>query len=207
MLPGATSEAASARLITALFTATSAVCVTGLVVVDTGTYWSSFGQTVILGLFQLGGFGMMTSATLLGLLVNRQLRLRSRLLLQVETRSLALGDVKSVAKLVLLVTITLELLVALTLSVRFAAGYDMPWQAALWRGLFHAVSAFNNAGFSTWDDSVVRFVADPWVLLPLTLAIVIGGLGFPVLHELIVLRKSLGVASIHRPSRCGAVPL
>lgn len=197
MLPGATSEAASARLITALFTATSAVCVTGLVVVDTGTYWSSFGQTVILGLFQLGGFGMMTSATLLGLLVNRQLRLRSRLLLQVETRSLALGDVKSVAKLVLLVTITLELLVALTLSVRFAAGYDMPWQAALWRGLFHAVSAFNNAGFSTWDDSVVRFVADPWVLLPLMLAIVIGGLGFPVLHELIVLRKSLGVASIH----------
>lgn len=182
---------------TALFTATSAVCVTGLVVVDTGTYWSDFGQAVILALFQLGGFGMMTSATLLGLLVNRQMRLRSKLLLQAETHTLGLGDVKSVAKLVFFVTVAVELLATGVLTVRFALSYDMPWREALWHGLFHAVSAFNNAGFSTWGDSVVRFVGDGWVLGSLMLAIIIGGLGFPVLHELLVKRERRHTMSIH----------
>lgn len=197
-LPVATADgAASAPWLTALFTATSAVCVTGLVVVDTGTYWSFFGQAVIMVLFQLGGFGMMTSATLLGLLVNRQLRLRSRLLLQAETHSLGLGDVKSIAKLVLAVTVIVEAVVACVLAARFAWGHDMPWRDALWHGLFHSVSAFNNAGFSTWSDSVMRFVADGWVLLSLMLAIVIGGVGFPVLHETLLRRKQRQVASIH----------
>jgi trk system potassium uptake protein TrkH len=107
-LPIARAEPGAAPLLTALFTATSAVCVTGLVVVDTGTYWSGFGQAVIMGLFQVGGFGIMTAATLLGLLVNRQLRLRSRLLLQAETHSLGLGDVRSVARLVLVVTVVVD---------------------------------------------------------------------------------------------------
>lgn len=196
-LPAATAEGASAPTLTALFTATSAVCVTGLVVVDTGSYWSGFGQGVVMGLFQLGGFGMMTSATLLGLLVNRQLRLRSRLLLQAETHSLGLGDVRSIAKLVLAVTVIVEAVVTLLLAARFAWGYGMPWREALWHGLFHAVSAFNNAGFSTWNDSVVRFVADAWVLLPLMAAIVVGGIGFPVLHEALLRRGRRQVASIH----------
>ncbi|RST50387.1 TrkH family potassium uptake protein [Variovorax sp. MHTC-1] len=197
MLPASHAAGESAPWLTALFTATSAVCVTGLVVVDTGTYWSGFGQAVILGLFQLGGFGMMTSATLLGLLVNRQLRLRSRLLLQAETRSLGLGDVKSIAKLVLLVTVVVELVIALVLSARFAVGYGMGWSEALWHGMFHAVSAFNNAGFSTWSDSVVRFVQDVWVLGPLMFAIIVGGLGFPVLYETIVRRERRQAKSIH----------
>ena len=184
MLPAATADGQPTYWVTALFTATSAACVTGLVIVDTGTYWSGFGQAVILALFQLGGFGIMTSATLLGLLVNRNLRLRSRLLLQAETHSLDLGDVKSVGKLVLAVTVVVELLVAAVLTVRFAFALDMGWGEALWHGVFHAVSAFNNAGFSTWPESVSRFVAHPTVLVPLMLAIVIGGLGFPVLHEL-----------------------
>lgn len=197
MLPIARADGTSAALLTALFTATSAVCVTGLVIVDTGSYWSGFGQWVVLGLFQLGGFGMMTSATLLGLLVNRQLRLRSRLLLQAETHSLGLGDVKSVAKLVLMVTLAMELGVTVLLSLRFAMGHDMPWPTALWHGLFHAVSAFNNAGFSTWSDSVVRFVGDPWVLGPLMLAIVVGGIGFPVLHEVLLQRRGRPLHTIH----------
>lgn len=181
----------------AVFTATSAVCVTGLAVVDTGTYWSGFGQGVILALFQVGGFGIMTSATLLGLLVNRQMRLRSRLLLQAETHSLGLGDVTSVAKLVFAVTVGVEAIVAGLLALRFATGYDMPWQEAIWQGVFHSVSAFNNAGFSTWSDSVSRFVRDATVLGPLMLAIVIGGLGFPVLHELWRTRSSPRPLSIH----------
>lgn len=184
MLPWARADGLGADLLTALFTATSAVCVTGLVVVDTGTYWSGFGQATILGLFQLGGFGMMTSATLLGLVINRQIGLRSRLLLQAETHSLSLGDVRSIAKLILAVTVAVELMAMAVLALRFALGHGMAWDEALWQGLFHAVSAFNNAGFSTWGDSVSRFVNDAWVLGPLMVAIVIGGLGFPVLLEL-----------------------
>lgn len=196
-LPAAHADGAGAPFVVALFTATSAVCVTGLVVVDTGAYWSGFGQWVILALFQLGGFGMMTSATLLGLLVNRQMRLRSRLLLQVETHSIGLGEVKSVAKLVLAVTLAVELAVTAVLAVRLWWGYDLEWRDALWHGLFHAVSAFNNAGFSTWSDSVSRFVADAAVLGPLMIAIVVGGIGFPVLHELWRRRVRSRPLSIH----------
>lgn len=193
MLPWSHAEGGTAPFLTALFTATSAVCVTGLVVVDTGTYWSGTGQAIIMGLFQLGGFGMMTSATLMGLLISGQMRMRTRLLLQAETHSLALGDVKSVARLVFKVTVAVELAVALALCLRFALGHGMLWAEAAWQGVFHSISAFNNAGFSTWGDSVVRFSDDAMVLGPLMLAIVIGGLGFPVLHEL------LGERSRKRP--------
>ena len=93
MLPISRAGEGGAPFLTALFTATSAVCVTGLIVEDTPTYWSGFGQVVILVLFQVGGFGIMTGATLLGLLVTRRLRLSTRLVAQAETRSLALGDV------------------------------------------------------------------------------------------------------------------
>ena len=168
----------------ALFTAVSAVCVTGLAVVDTGTYWSSAGQGILMLLFQVGGFGMMTGATLLGLMVNRSPRLRLKLITQTETHSLGLGDVANVAKLVLTVTIVCELLVALLLMFRFHFGYGLEWRQAAWSGLFHAVSAFNNAGFSIHVDSVMRYAPDALVLLPLMLAIFIGGIGFPVIMDL-----------------------
>ena len=131
MLPAARAEAGGAPWLTALFTAVSAVCVTGLVVVDTGTYWSGFGQLVILALFQFGGFGMMTAATLLGLMVNRSLRLRTRLVTQVETHAVGLGDVGSVARLVLVVTIASEALVTLLLTVRLHAAHGLPWAESL----------------------------------------------------------------------------
>lgn len=196
-VPAASAAGDGAPWLVALFTAASAVCVTGLVVVDTGTYWSPLGQGIILALFQLGGFGIMTSATLLGLLVNRQLGLRSKLLMQTETHTLGMGDLKSVAKLVLAVTVASEALVALVLSMRFALSYSFAWPEAVWHGVFHSVSAFNNAGFSTWPDSVSRFVADPVVLVPLMVAIVVGGIGFPVLHELWRSRRSPRPLSIH----------
>lgn len=189
MLPLSHAKGEVTPFLTALFTSTSAVCVTGLVLVDTGTYWSSTGQGIIMALFQLGGFGMMTSATLMGLLVSGSIRLRTQRLLQAETHSLALGDVKSVAKVVFWVTLVTELAMAAVLTLRFGLGYGMPWTEALWHGLFHSVSAFNNAGFSTWSDSVMRFVGDAYVLVPLMLAIIIGGLGFPVLQELMVARE------------------
>lgn len=184
MLPLAHAEGVSAPWLTAFFTAVSAVCVTGLVVVDTGTYWSLFGQSVILALFQIGGFGIMTAATLLGLMVNRSLRLRTRLLTQAEVHTLGLGDVTSVARLVFAVTLLVELALALLLTLRLHLAYDLPLGQAAWNGLFHAVSAFNNAGFSVHEDSLMRYASDAWILLPIMAAIVIGGIGFPVLHDL-----------------------
>lgn len=188
MLPAARADAASwsdgAPALVAFFTSVSAVCVTGLVTVDTGTYWSGFGQAVIMLLFQCGGFGMMTAATLLGLLVNGSPRLRTRLMTQMETRTLGLGDVGAVARLVLVATSASELLVASALTLRLHYAHDLAWGDAAWSGLFHAVSAFSNAGFSIHADSMVRYAGDALILLPLMLAIVVGGVGFPVLHDL-----------------------
>ena len=184
MLPVAQAEGQAAPWLTALFTAVSAVCVTGLAVVDTGTYWSGFGQWVLVGLFQVGGFGMMTAATLLGTMVNRSLQLRMRLVTQVESHVIGLGDVTSVAKLVFIVTVAMELLTAAALATRLHLGYGLPWNDAAWSGLFHSISAFNNAGFSIHGDSLMRYATDVWMLAPVMAAIVIGGLGFPVLHDL-----------------------
>jgi trk system potassium uptake protein TrkH len=117
-------------------------------------------------------------------LVARRLRLGTRLLAQAETRSLGLGDVAAVLKLIIAVTLCVEVAVAATLAVRLHIAYDVPWGQALWSGLFHAVSAFNNAGFSIYSDNLVRFATDPFVLGPVMLAIVTGGLGFPVLFEI-----------------------
>jgi len=182
-------ETPDTTLLMALFTATSAVCVTGLVVVDTATHWSTTGHVVIMLLFQIGGFGIMTASTLLGLLVNRQMRMRSRLLLQAETHALAVGDVKGIAKIVLGMTLLVEAAMALVLAARFWWSHDMAWPQAAWHGVFHAVSAFNSAGFALWSDGLVGFVGDAWVLSPVMLASFIGGLGFPVLYELLQRRR------------------
>jgi trk system potassium uptake protein len=183
-LPLSQAQGEPASWLTALFTAVSAVCVTGLVVVDTGSYWSPFGQAAILLLIQLGGFGLMTAASLLGLLVNRSLMLRSRMLTQAETRSVALGDVRSIAVVVLIVTLVCETLLAAVLAVRLHVGHGVPWGAAAWSGLFHSISAFNNAGFALHGDSLMRYAGDAWMLLPVMFGIVLGGIGFPVLQDL-----------------------
>lgn len=182
--PYATAASEGAPFLVALFTATSAVCVTGLTVVDTGTYWSGFGQTVIMALFQLGGFGIMTAATLLGLLVSRRLGLKRRLIAQSETRSLVLGDVGKVVRLVAAVTLAVEGAVAGVLAIRLGLSGRHEWPEAIWQGAFHAVSAFNNAGFSTYADNLMSFALDPWVLVPIMLAILVGGIGFPVIADL-----------------------
>ena len=184
MLPAARTGPDGAPVLVAFFTAVSAVCVNGLAVVDTGTYWSGFGQGMIMFMFQCGGFGMMTAATLLGLLVNGSPRLRTKLMTHMETRTLGLGDVAAVARLVLVVTFAAELIIAAALTLRLRYGYDLPWGEAAWSGSFHAVAAFTNAGFSIHPDSMMRYAGDALVLLPMMLAIVVGGVGFPVLHDL-----------------------
>ena len=148
MLPVATEDRTPAGLVTALFTTVSAVCVTGLVVVDTATFWSEFGQLVILVLIQVGGFGIMTLATLLGLLIARRVGLRMQLTAQAETKALGLGDVRRVVVGVLAVSLIIEAVTAVILAARFALFYAEPPLRAVYLGVFHAVSAFNNAGFA-----------------------------------------------------------
>ncbi|MCP2331693.1 TrkH family potassium uptake protein [Actinoalloteichus caeruleus] len=183
-LPLATEGPASAPLLTALFTATSAVCVTGLIIVDTPVYWSTFGEVVLIGLVQLGGLGIMTLASVLALVVSRRLGLRMQLSAQAETGTLNLGDVRALVGGVIRTSLLFEAVTAVILVTRFLVGYDEPWSQALRLGLFHAVAAFNNAGFALFSDNLESFSGDPWIVLPVVVAATAGGLGFPVLLEL-----------------------
>ncbi|WP_344289818.1 TrkH family potassium uptake protein [Streptomyces synnematoformans] len=184
-LPGAAADRTGSGLLTSLFTATSAVCVTGLVVVDTGTHWSAFGEGVVLALIQVGGFGIMTLASLLALLVSGRLRLRMQLTAQAETKSLGMGDVRRVLLGVAGTTLAVELSVATVLALRLRFGYDRGIGESVYSGVFHAVSAFNNAGFALHTDSLSGYADDPFILLPVATAVILGGLGFPVLLELL----------------------
>lgn len=184
MLPVARSGPGGAGVLEALFTSTSAVCVTGLIVVDTPVYWSGFGQAVILVLIQIGGFGIMTLASIVGLLISRRLGLRSRLIAAAETKQVGLEDLRSVVIGVAKVSLTVEAVVAVLLTARFMLGYQEPLGRAVYLGVFHAVSSFNNAGFALFSDNLMGFVGDPWICLPIAAATIIGGLGFPVLFEI-----------------------
>ncbi|MET7328415.1 potassium transporter TrkG [Nonomuraea sp. NPDC005650] len=184
-LPIATTERAPADWIVALFTATSAVSVTGLVIVDTESHWSVFGEVVIAGLVQVGGLGIMTMATLFTVLVSGRLGLRAKIAAQAETKTLSMSDVRRVVRKVVLFSLVCEAVAAVALTARFAIGYGEPLGRAAYLGAFHAVTAFNNAGFALWPDSLMRFVADPWICLTVALAVIVGGLGFPVVFELV----------------------
>lgn len=184
LLPAARADPdGSTTLVTALFTATSAICVTGLVVVDT-THWSDFGQVVIIGSVKVGGYGIMTAATLLALLVARRLGLRTRMLATSESRSLDLANVRGVLVRVALIQLAFEVAVALPLTLRWWLGYRQTFQEALGNGVFHGISAFNNGGFSLFSDSVEGYVGDWWIGTPIALGVIAGSLGFPVLIEL-----------------------
>lgn len=184
-LPIATESGESAGWVAALFTATSAVCLTGLVLVDTGQHWSMFGELMIALLMQIGGLGIMTLATLFTVLVSGRIGLRARLFAAAETKALSAGDVRRVVRNVALFSLAGEALTAALLTGRFMLGYGEPFGRALYYGVFHGVSAFNNAGFVLWQDNLVRFVSDPWICLTVALAAIVGGLGFPVWFELL----------------------
>jgi trk system potassium uptake protein TrkH len=197
MLPAARAEPGHAPFVTALFTATSAVCVTGLAVVDTPSYWSGFGEVLLTVLSQIGGFGIMTLATLLSLLVSRRLGLRSRLMAQAESAGLFSGNVGGVLIRVAIVMFASEAAISVVLTLRFWLGYDYPFGRAVWEAVFHAVQAFNNAGFALYPDSLTRFVGDWWICVPVTLGVLAGSIGFPVLFELAREWRTPGFWSTH----------
>jgi Trk-type K+ transport system membrane component len=184
MLPASRESGQLPGFVQALFTATSAICVTGLAAVDTSSHWSGLGEALIIAGVQFGGLGFMTSASLLGLGAARRLGLRTRILAAAETKTLGLGDVRRVVRGVAVTSFTVEGILAVVLGLRFWLGYDMPAGQAAYRGLFHAVMAFNNAGFALFRDNLVGFATDPLICLPMAVATIMGALGFPVLFEL-----------------------
>lgn len=191
-LPAAAQDGQSHGFLTGLFTATSATCVTGLVLGDTWTLWSGFGQIVILCLIEIGGLGFMSVASTIIFLLRRKLGLRHRM---VMAQSLSVSDMASVVRLqkwAILGSIAIQLTGALILTLRFWPDFGLE-QAVIW-GIFHAVSAFCNAGFDIFgkiapNASLIIFNNDPVVCITIMALIVVGGLGFIVWEELVRVRN------------------
>ena len=184
MLPVSQSDAHRTTLLDALFTATSAVCVTGLTVVDTGTHWSGVGQVIVLGLVQIGGLGIMTLASFVALVLNRRLGMNAQQLANTERAAPDAGEVRSLLVSVVRFSLWFEAVGALLLFVAFHIVHDAGWRTAAWDAVFHSVTAFNNAGFGLRSDSLVQYVGDPFINVVVMVLVVCGGLGFPVLIEL-----------------------
>lgn len=184
LLPAASADGRSAGVIRALFTATSAVCVTGLVVVDTRDSWSTLGHVVILALIQVGGFGFMTSSTLLLMFLGRRMTIAQRVMTQNTTFRLGAESLGDLVKRIAILTVLLEASGAVLLTAFFAMHDGLSRETA-WRGLFTAISAFNNAGFDIEGGgrSLTQFVGNPGVLLTVSVLTVFGGLGYAVIWD------------------------
>ncbi|MCY8474717.1 TrkH family potassium uptake protein [Bacillus halotolerans] len=173
--------------IDALFTAASATTVTGLAVVDTGTEFTVFGQTVIMGLIQVGGLGFMTFAVLIVMILGKKIGLKERMLIREALNQPTIGGVIGLVKVLFLFSISIELIAALILSIRLVPQYG--WASGLFASVFHAISAFNNAGFSLWPDNLMSYVGDPAVNLVITILFITGGIGFTVLFDILKNRR------------------
>lgn len=184
MLPASRADDGDPFVGTAIFTAVASVCVTGMTVVDTAEFWTPFGHGVILGLVQVGGFGIMTLATLLGVLVSGKLGLRSMVVTQTESHTVHLGDVRGLLRRIAVTVLVFETVISAILTVRFRIAYDDDLGTALWHGVFHGVGSFNNSGYTLYSDNLVSFVGDAWICLTISVAVIAGGIGFPVLAEL-----------------------
>ena len=184
-LPIATVERRSLGLFDSLFTATSAVCVTGLVAVDTGTALSLFGQAVLLALIQLGGLGFMIFATLVMLALGRRITLRDRMLIRESVNASTLSGLLRLTIWYGLITLIIEGTGAVLLAIRMVPAYG--WPRGIWLAVFHAVSAFCNAGFDLFGSfsSLTGFAEDPLVLLTVSMLIILGGLSFSVMLEVV----------------------
>ena len=188
-LPIASVDGNSVGFVNAIFTATSAVCVTGLAVVDTGTHWTLFGKIVIMLLIQVGGLGFMTMTTAVSFVMGKKISLKSRLVMQEAFNQSTVAGIVRLTKYVLLVTVIIEGVAALLLMTRFIPIYG--WKTGIFFGIFHSVSAFCNAGFDLIGDfrNLMPFVTDPIINFTIMGLIICGGLGFGVITEVISIRK------------------
>ena len=177
------STGRAVRFIDALFTMTSAVCVTGLIVLDTPKDFTIFGQLVILAGIQLGGLGYSTMATLLLLAVGRRIGLRQRMMMMEVLSTLSMEGLVRYVKIIVVITLLVEAAGASLLAIRFAS--DMEPLRAIYLGIFHAVSAFNNAGFSLFSENLIPYRSDLLVNLTISLLIILGGIGFLVFRDIL----------------------
>ncbi len=194
MLPISNSNGQPLSFVDAFFTATSATCVTGLVVVDTGTNFTVFGQVVIMLLIQVGGLGFMTMATLFALAFKKRISLKERLILQEALNQGSMEGIVRLIRKVLLFAFCIEGAAAILFATRWA--FDLPLGQAIYFGIFHAVSLFNNAGFDLFGSvygpfsSLTSYVGDPVINTVAMLLIVLGGIGFIVLSDVVDYRRT-----------------
>ncbi len=196
LAPWATASGEPAPFVDALFTATSAVCVTGLVVVPTATYWSTYGLVIILIAIKVGGLGVMTLASILGMAVSRRIGLTQRLLTAEETKTTRLGEVGSLVRVVIVTSTSLELAVAAVLFPRFLTLGQSTGEAA-WHGLFYGISAFNNAGFVPTEEGLMPYAGDWALCIPILIGVFVGSLGFPVILNVMRHRRNASKWSLH----------
>lgn len=200
MLPISTKNGQGASFLDAIFTATSASCVTGLVVRDTSTYWSGFGQAVILAMIQIGGLGFMTIATLFFMLLRKRVHLRGRELLTESISASQVGGIMRLAKKILLGTFIIEASGAILLMIRFVPLYG---KQGIWMSVFHSVSAFCNGGFDlmgqfTGEYSSLTAFADDWLVSTVIMVlIVIGGVGFVVWDDMLTYKWRIKRYHLH----------
>ncbi len=183
MLPASTAGGKGIKFVDALFTITSATCVTGLAVVDTGTYFTTFGQIIILIFIQLGGLGIMTFSAFFATIFGKGFGIRDRMIMQDVLDFTGMGEIMDLIKRIFNLTIAIEMAGAFILFLRFyAEGKGISWSA--YNALFHSVSAFCNAGFSLFSNNLEGYKGDIIVNLVITTLIILGGIGFPVLVNL-----------------------
>lgn len=188
-MPAATTAAGWDNLLTAVFTATSAVCVTGLSVVDVGTHYTGWGQFVLVVLVQVGGLGYMTATTFLLLVLGRRFGLRDRMALQQSLETPGMAGVQQLVKSIVGLTLVVELTGVFGLMGVFVPEYG--FRQGVWLGIFHSINSFNNAGFSLFKNNYIDYVDSPLLVGVVTLLIMIGGVGYQALMELIYWARSL----------------
>ncbi|WP_163539577.1 TrkH family potassium uptake protein [Gracilibacillus sp. YIM 98692] len=191
-LPFATTDQIS--WINALFTATSAMTVTGLIVVDTGAAFTLFGEIVIVSLIQLGGLGIMSFAILIYMMLGKKIGIKERLVVQQALNQTSLGGVIKLVKNLFIFSLTIEFIAMIFLSINWVP--EMGWGQGIYVSFFHSISAFNNAGFSLWSDSLMGDVGDPVVNIVISFLFIIGGIGFTVLSDLWY-KKKFKTLSLH----------
>jgi len=184
MLPFSTAAGEWNSLVTALFTSTSAVCVTGLSVVDVGKFYSFWGQLFILMLVQIGGLGYMTATTVLLLLLGKRLGLREKIAVQQSLDVPGLSGLAGLLRSIIATTLLFELTGVILLMTVFLPQFRDRPLLALWQSVFHSVNAFNNAGFSLFSDNLMQYVTNPIVNFTVTGLIIFGGIGYQVIMEL-----------------------
>ncbi|NFK30993.1 Trk family potassium uptake protein [Clostridium botulinum] len=183
-LPMSSASGESTNFLDALFTSTTASCVTGLVVKDTGTYWSTSGQVIILILIEIGGLGFMSFATFIAMLFGKKITLKNRLVMQEAMNTLSIQGLVKMLRYVMGITFSIQILGAFILSTQFVPEFGL--KKGIFYSIFHSVSFFCNAGIDLIGnfESLTRYYNKPVVLLTVSSLIVIGGLGFTVLHEI-----------------------